>query len=107
MAALTHLDPLEADSIQIFRKAVAESERPVMLSSIGKDRSVMLHLAMKAPALSRAKQPRQARERSVGSGPSGEASSRGQRRGSESTARRVRPDPLASNPATTSPAMFS
>ena len=48
MATLTHLDRLEADSIQIFREAVAESERPVMLYSVGKDSSVMLHLAMKA-----------------------------------------------------------
>jgi sulfate adenylyltransferase subunit 2 len=48
MARLTHLQQLEADSIQIFREAVAESERPVMLYSIGKDSSVMLHLAQKA-----------------------------------------------------------
>ena len=48
MAALTHLDRLEADSIQIFREAVAESEHPVMLYSVGKDSSVMLHLALKA-----------------------------------------------------------
>jgi sulfate adenylyltransferase subunit 2 len=45
---LTHLQQLEADSIQIFREAVAESERPVMLYSVGKDSSVMLHLAQKA-----------------------------------------------------------
>jgi len=45
---LTHLERLEAESIQIMREAVAESERPVMLSSIGKDSSVMLHLARKA-----------------------------------------------------------
>ncbi|MBF6208829.1 sulfate adenylyltransferase subunit CysD [Streptomyces gardneri] len=45
---LTHLQRLEADSIQIIRKAVAESERPVMLYSIGKDSSVLLHLARKA-----------------------------------------------------------
>jgi sulfate adenylyltransferase subunit 2 len=45
---LTHLQRLEADSIQIMREAVAESERPVMLYSIGKDSSVMLHLALKA-----------------------------------------------------------
>src|SRR5688572_9011134 len=47
-APLTHLQRLEAESIQIFREAVAESERPVMLYSVGKDSSVMLHLAMKA-----------------------------------------------------------
>jgi sulfate adenylyltransferase subunit 2 len=46
--ALTHLERLEAESIQIMREAVAESERPVMLYSIGKDSSAMLHLARKA-----------------------------------------------------------
>jgi len=46
--ALTHLDSLEAESIDILREAVAESENPVMLYSIGKDSSVMLRLAMKA-----------------------------------------------------------
>jgi sulfate adenylyltransferase subunit 2 len=45
---LTHLEQLEAESIQIIREAVAESERPVMLYSVGKDSAVMLHLAMKA-----------------------------------------------------------
>jgi sulfate adenylyltransferase subunit 2 len=45
---LTHLEQLEAESIQIMREAVAESDRPVMLYSMGKDSSVMLHLAMKA-----------------------------------------------------------
>src|SRR6185312_7090419 len=45
---LTHLQRLEAESIHILREAAAESERPVMLYSIGKDSSVMLHLAMKA-----------------------------------------------------------
>jgi sulfate adenylyltransferase subunit 2 len=45
---LTHLERLEAESIQIMREAVAESERPVMLYSIGKDSSAMLHLARKA-----------------------------------------------------------
>lgn len=48
MTTLTHLQRLEAESIQIFREAVSESERPVMLYSVGKDSSVMLHLAMKA-----------------------------------------------------------
>ena len=48
MARLTHLQRLEAESIHIMREAVAESERPVMLYSIGKDSSVMLHLALKA-----------------------------------------------------------
>jgi sulfate adenylyltransferase subunit 2 len=42
------LDKLEAESIYIFREVAAECERPVMLYSIGKDSSVMLHLAMKA-----------------------------------------------------------
>jgi sulfate adenylyltransferase subunit 2 len=45
---LTHLQRLEAESIHIMREVVAETERPVMLYSIGKDSSVMLHLAMKA-----------------------------------------------------------
>jgi len=45
---LTHLERLEAESIHIIREVIAESERPVMLYSIGKDSAVMLHLAMKA-----------------------------------------------------------
>lgn len=45
---LSHLQRLEAESIQILREAVAESERPVMLYSVGKDSGVMLHLARKA-----------------------------------------------------------
>jgi len=45
---LTHLQRLEAEAIHIMRESVAESERPAMLYSIGKDSSVMLHLAMKA-----------------------------------------------------------
>lgn len=45
---LTHLQRLEAESIQIFREAVSECERPVMLYSVGKDSSVLLHLAVKA-----------------------------------------------------------
>jgi sulfate adenylyltransferase subunit 2 len=45
---LTHLQRLEAESIHIMREAVAESERPVMLYSMGKDSSAMLHLARKA-----------------------------------------------------------
>ena len=48
MTTLTHLQRLEAESIDIMREAVSESERPVMLYSIGKDSSVMLHLATKA-----------------------------------------------------------
>ena len=48
MIRLTHLNRLEAESIHILREVVAESERPVMLYSIGKDSSVLLHLAMKA-----------------------------------------------------------
>jgi len=46
--ALTHLQRLEAESLHIMREVVAECERPVMLYSIGKDSSVMLHLALKA-----------------------------------------------------------
>jgi sulfate adenylyltransferase subunit 2 len=45
---LSHLQRLEAESIHIMREAVAESERPVMLYSVGKDSGVMLHLARKA-----------------------------------------------------------
>ena len=45
---LTHLQYLEAESIHILREVVAETARPVMLYSIGKDSAVMLHLAMKA-----------------------------------------------------------
>ena len=45
---LTNLQKLEAESIHIMREAVAESERPVMLYSMGKDSTVMLHLARKA-----------------------------------------------------------
>jgi sulfate adenylyltransferase subunit 2 len=47
-AALTHLQRLEAESIQIMREVVAVTENPVMLYSIGKDSSVMLRLAQKA-----------------------------------------------------------
>lgn len=43
-----HLDALEAEAIYIIREVAAECEKPVMLYSIGKDSSVMLHLAMKA-----------------------------------------------------------
>jgi sulfate adenylyltransferase subunit 2 len=46
--ALTHLQRLEAESIHIMREVVAECENPVMLYSIGKDSSVLLHLALKA-----------------------------------------------------------
>ena len=45
---LTHLQRLEAESIHIMREVVAESAKPVMLYSIGKDSAVMLHLAKKA-----------------------------------------------------------
>lgn len=45
---LSHLDVLEAEAIYIMREVAAECEKPVMLYSIGKDSSVMLHLAMKA-----------------------------------------------------------
>ena len=45
---LTHLERLEAESIHIMREVVAETERPVMLYSMGKDSAVMLHLARKA-----------------------------------------------------------
>lgn len=48
MANRSHLDELEAEAIYIIREVAAECEKPVMLYSIGKDSSVMLHLAMKA-----------------------------------------------------------
>ena len=48
MQTLSHLDKLEAEAIYILREVAAESEKPVMLYSIGKDSSVMLHLALKA-----------------------------------------------------------
>ena len=48
MEKLSHLDQLEAEAIYIIREVAAECEKPVMLYSIGKDSSVMLHLAMKA-----------------------------------------------------------
>ena len=47
-SALPHLDVLEAESIHIMREVVAESSRPAMLYSVGKDSSVMLRLAQKA-----------------------------------------------------------
>ena len=47
-AAMTHLEQLEAESIQIFRETAASFERPVLMYSIGKDSTVLLHLAMKA-----------------------------------------------------------
>ena len=53
---LSHLDNLEAEAIYIIREVAAECENPVMLYSIGKDSSVMLHLALKAfyPEIGRA-----------------------------------------------------
>ena len=46
--SLSHLDYLESESISIFREVAAQFERPVMLYSVGKDSSVLLHLAIKA-----------------------------------------------------------
>jgi sulfate adenylyltransferase subunit 2 len=48
VSRLSHLQTLEAESIQIIREVVAEFQRPVMLYSIGKDSSVMVRLAQKA-----------------------------------------------------------
>lgn len=48
IVTLTHLQRLEAESIHIFREVVAQTDRPVLLYSIGKDSAVMLHLASKA-----------------------------------------------------------
>lgn len=45
---MSHLDALEAEAIHIMREVAAEAENPVMLYSVGKDSSVMLHLARKA-----------------------------------------------------------
>ncbi len=45
---MTHLKQLEAESIHIMREVAAEFDNPVMLYSVGKDSSVMLHLAQKA-----------------------------------------------------------
>ncbi|MBX9747671.1 MAG: sulfate adenylyltransferase subunit CysD, partial [Hyphomonadaceae bacterium] len=47
-ARLTHLQTLEAESIHILRETAAETQKPVMLYSMGKDSSVLLHLAKKA-----------------------------------------------------------
>ncbi|KAA0579425.1 sulfate adenylyltransferase subunit CysD [Azospirillum sp. Sh1] len=47
-ARLTHLQRLEAESIHIMREVAAQFQKPVMLYSVGKDSSVLLHLAMKA-----------------------------------------------------------
>ena len=46
--ALSHLQRLEAETVQILREVVAETEKPVMMYSIGKDSAVMLHIARKA-----------------------------------------------------------
>src|SRR5882672_9538019 len=46
--ALSHLAHLESEAIFIFREAIADAENPVLLYSIGKDSSVLLHLALKA-----------------------------------------------------------
>ena len=48
MGNMSHLDMLEAEAIYIMREVAAQCEKPVMLYSIGKDSSVMLHLALKA-----------------------------------------------------------
>jgi len=48
LAKLSHLDRLEAESIHIFREVAASFAKPVMLYSVGKDSSVLMHLAMKA-----------------------------------------------------------
>ena len=48
MHPLSHLDRLEAEAVHILREVAATAKRPVMLYSIGKDSSVLLHLALKA-----------------------------------------------------------
>ena len=47
-APFSHLDLLEAEAIHIFREAAAQFRKPVLLYSIGKDSTVLLHLARKA-----------------------------------------------------------
>ena len=47
MSDMTHLDELEAEAIYIIREVVAECEKPVMMYSIGKYYSVMIHLSFK------------------------------------------------------------
>src|SRR3990170_7117637 len=47
-APISHLDMLEAEAIYIFREAAAQFRKPVLLYSIGKDSTVLLHLARKA-----------------------------------------------------------
>ena len=47
-ASPSHLDLLEAESIHIFREAAAQFRKPVLMYSIGKDSTVLLHLARKA-----------------------------------------------------------
>lgn len=49
--SFSHLDRLEAESIYILREVVAEFRNPVLLYSVGKDSSVLLHLLLKAFAL--------------------------------------------------------
>jgi len=48
MSQLTHLDRLEAEAIYIMREVAAECTKPVMLYSVGKDSTIMMHIAMKA-----------------------------------------------------------
>ena len=48
---MNHLDQLEAEAIYIFREVMAQARKPVMLYSVGKDSSVLVHLARKAFAL--------------------------------------------------------
>ncbi len=57
VAAATHLDRLEAESIHILREVAAEFRNPVLLYSIGKDSSVLLHLLLKAFAPARPPMP--------------------------------------------------
>ena len=47
-APFSHLDVLEAEAIYIFREAAAQFRKPVLMYSIGKDSTVLLHLARKA-----------------------------------------------------------
>ena len=69
---MSHLDRLEAEAIHIMREVVAECQNPVMLYSVGKDSSVMLHLAEKAfyPAHARQISPLTVNKRSTKLNPS-------------------------------------
>ena len=67
VSALSHLDRLEAESIHILREVAAEFRNPVMLYSIGKDSSVLLHLLAQGLPSGAAAVPAAARRHHAGS----------------------------------------